>query len=259
LPVGLLRTGDLADFIVIDNLESFQIQQTFIDGNLLYDGGCNKLEHTEVKAINSFHATRIQPASLAFAAPDGIQQIRVIVAMEGQLITEETFETPLVHDGHIISDTVNDILKIVVINRYTPQAKPAIAFIKNFGLKHGAIASTIAHDCHNIIAVGADDESMTTAINALIDAHGGISVAVSTDEVYVLPLSVGGLMSINSLEHVAEQYTELDRRAKELGTRLHAPFMTLSFMALLVIPTLKLSDLGLFDGRSFQFVDVVSA
>jgi adenine deaminase len=145
-----------------------------------------------------------------------------------------------------------------VINRYEPAALPAIAFIRSFGLKHGAIASTVAHDCHNIIAVGVDDESITAAINSLIEAKGGISVAKDASEVDVMPLPVAGLMSADDGYTVAESYSRIDQKAKELGTTLKAPFMTLSFMALLVIPSLKLSDKGLFDGKRFAFADVLA-
>jgi adenine deaminase len=151
-----------------------------------------------------------------------------------------------------VSDTDFDILKIAVINRYEIDAPVATAFIKNIGLKQGALASTVAHDCHNIIAVGVDDESLCTAVNELIGCKGGISVAQGT-QADVMPLPVAGLMSLSEGDEVAEQYTRLDQRAKALGTTLHAPFMTLSFMALLVIPALKLSDKGLFDGKAFRF------
>ena len=158
-------------------------------------------------------------------------------------------------DDELVSDVETDILKIAVVNRYEDNAKPAVAFIKNFGLKRGAIASTVAHDCHNIIAVGVDDENICNAVNELIKHKGGISVADGSD-IDVMPLPVAGLISLDDGQDVAKQYMAIDKKAKGLSTTLQAPFMTLSFMALLVIPNLKLSDKGLFDGNSFKFTDV---
>ncbi|MBL7729098.1 MAG: adenine deaminase, partial [Dinghuibacter sp.] len=155
----------------------------------------------------------------------------------------------------------NDILKMVVVNRYHP-APVAKAFIRNFGFKKGAIASSVAHDSHNIVAVGADDDCLVAAINKVIEKQGGIAVATPVEGVEklsghtcnVLPLPVAGLMSQEDGYLVAEAYSIFDSDAKALGGSLSAPFMTLSFMALLVIPHLKLSDKGLFDGDAFRFV-----
>jgi len=177
--------------------------------------------------------------------------IRVIEAIEGQLVTTETQELPKVSGGKVVSDVERDILKLVVLNRYKP-SKPAIGFIRNFGFTSGAIASSIAHDSHNIIAVGVDDVSLAKAINLVIEAKGGIAVA-GKERNAVLSLPVAGLMSTLPGNQVAERYEELDRLAKSFGAKLQAPFMTLSFMALLVIPDLKLSDQGLFSGKQFGF------
>jgi len=252
LPVGLLRPKDAADFIVIDNLDHFNILQTYINGNLVADNGKSLLKHTAPLPINNFKATQRTESDFTIKAINDSIYIHVIEAIEGQLITHCVSEKAKVKDGLLVSDIEKDILKIVVINRYEPQAKPAIGFIKNIGLKKGALASTVAHDCHNIIAVGVDDASICKAVNAIIQVQGGIAVA-DEHETHCLPLPIAGLMSDNDGETVATAYTEIDKHAKALGTPLHAPFMTLSFMALLVIPSLKLSDKGLFNGARFEF------
>ena len=206
--------------------------------------------------INNFKADRRLVQDFAVGTSATAPTIRVIEAIEGQLVTNCLQLPAKVEGGCIVSDISRDILKIVVINRYEPSAPVAIAFIKNFGLQSGAIASTVAHDCHNIIAVGVDDDSICAAVNALIDCKGGIAVARSEASVEVLSLPVAGLMSLGSAEEVATAYTHLNSIVRSLGSPLHAPFMTLSFMALLVIPSLKLSDKGLFDGSRFAFTDV---
>lgn len=253
LPVGLLRKGDAADFIVVNNLTDFDILQTWIGGQLVAENGKSMLPDVAVQPINNFNCNKRAESEFAVEAPAETATIRVIEAIEGQLVTNELELPAKIQDGHIVSDTANDILKIAVINRYQPNAPIAVAFIKNIGLQHGALASTVAHDCHNIIVVGADDASMCAAANALIEATGGIAVAINKDEVHCMPLPVAGLMSTQNGHRVAEEYTRIDRMAKSLGTPLHAPFMTLSFMALLVIPSLKLSDKGLFNGGKFEF------
>lgn len=256
LPVGLLRTGDLADFITIDNLTDFNILQTYIGGELVAENGKSLLPSIPATVINNFKADRRLVQDFAVGTSATAPTIRVIEAIEGQLVTNCLQLPAKVEGGCIVSDISRDILKIVVINRYEPSAPVAIAFIKNFGLQSGAIASTVAHDCHNIIAVGVDDDSICAAVNALIDCKGGIAVARSEASVEVLSLPVAGLMSLGSAEEVATAYTHLNSIVRSLGSPLHAPFMTLSFMALLVIPSLKLSDKGLFDGSRFAFTDV---
>ncbi|HRO42937.1 MAG TPA: adenine deaminase [Flavipsychrobacter sp.] len=257
LPVGLLRENDPADFIVIDNLEDFNILHTYINGELVAENGKTLLPHVSITPINNFKASFVHALDFVVKANDATQNLRVIEAIEGQLITNEIVCEAKIENGFIVSDTANDVLKIAVINRYETAVKPAIAFIKNIGLKKGALASTVAHDCHNIIAVGVDDESIAAAVNALVEAKGGISVAVNKNETYCLPLPIAGLMSDKDGYDVATEYSLLDKKVKvELGTSLQAPFMTLSFMALLVIPSLKLSDKGLFDGKRFRFTNV---
>lgn len=257
LPVGLLREGDPADFILVKNLNDFEVIETYISGVKVAENGTSLLPHIPVSPINNFKAKTIEVSDLEIPVVPDVKLVRVIDAIEGQLVTNESTATPVIKDGCLVSDVQQDVLKIAVINRYETEAKPAVAFIRNFGLKRGALASTVAHDCHNIIVVGADDESMAAAVNALVEAKGGISVALGKDEVHCMPLPVAGLMTDKDGYEVAREYSLLDKMAKEqLGTPLKAPFMTLSFMALLVIPALKLSDKGLFDGAKFQFADL---
>ncbi len=251
LDVGLLRVGDSADFILVDDLKNFKVQATFIDGKKVAESGESRIPYQSAALLNKFDTSFKKVDD--FTMPYKTTSIRVIEALEGQLITNEVVEDCLVKDGFMVSDTERDILKISVVNRYS-DAHPALAFIRNFGLKRGAIASSVAHDSHNIVVVGVDDESIVQAVNGLIHSGGGLSVA-DGPQVEVLPLGLAGIMSVDPGEKVAEQYIALDAKAKELGTPLAAPFMTLSFMALLVIPKLKLSDLGLFDGGSFSFTE----
>lgn len=256
LPVGLLRVNDPADLIIIDNPQDFNILQTYIDGELVAENCRTLLPHTPAAPINNFNTMHKSPADFVVPANGPGAILNVIEALEGQLITNCIEVPATIENSAVISNTENDVLKIVVVNRYDPEAAPAIAFIKNFELKAGAIASTVAHDCHNIIAVGVDDTSLCNAINALIDAKGGISVSGADGIVHCMPLPIAGLMTSDDGYEVARQYSRLDAQTKALGTSLKAPFMTLSFMALLVIPSLKLSDKGLFDGSRFEFVPI---
>ena len=252
LDVGLLQTGDDADFIVVDNLNDFNVMQTYIKGRLMAENGVSLVQWRKEEAINNFHASHIEAKALR--VPDQGQQIKVIASMDGNLITNTIIAKPKVVDGNMVSDTSRDLLKMVVLNRYQP-APPAIAFINNFGLKRGAIATSVAHDSHNIVAVGCSDEEITRAINLLVETKGGM-VACSDTEFALLPLPVAGLMSLEDGWRVAEEYERADKLAHEFGCTLYSPFMTLSFMALLVIPELKLSDQGLFDVTKFEFTSL---
>ncbi len=252
LPVGQLRVGDGADFIVVQDLEKFEVLATYIRGEKVAENGKTKIPRVKNEVINQFNTSTKSPKD--FQIPAQGKQVRVIEALDGQLITPEIQGEILILEGFAFSNPEKDILKITVVNRYQ-DAPPALAFIKNFGLKTGAIASSVGHDSHNIIAVGVDDASICKAVNLLIEAKGGVS-AVWGDQEEVLPLPVGGIMSPEDGYKVAEAYTRIDRMAKAMGSTLISPFMTLSFMALLVIPDLKLSDKGLFDGKKFAFVDV---
>lgn len=253
LDVGLLKEDDSADFIIAENLSQFKILQTYINGKLVAENGITKIPSMPAESINQFNCTPKTPAD--FAVPfKNIENIMVIEAVDGQLITNK-LEVPasaLLKDGFLQSNPDKDILKIAVVNRYHP-AEIAIGWIKNFGLQHGAIASSVAHDSHNIIAVGANDESICEAINLVINQKGGIS-CVSPLNSMVLALPIAGLMSDQDGYEIAKKYTQIDKMSKSSGSGLSAPFMTLSFMALLVIPHVKLSDKGLFDGDTFTFV-----
>ncbi|MGV3510309.1 MAG: adenine deaminase [Sphingobacteriaceae bacterium] len=254
LDVGLLQESDAADFIVIDSLEEFNIKRTYINGELVAANGKSFIKAVDVVPINNFNCKPIQKSDIQLKATKN--NISVIEALDGQLITNKIIADALIKNGFLESNQETDILKIIVKNRYK-DATPAIAFIKNFGLKNGAIASSIAHDSHNIIAVGTNDELIIKAVNEIIACKGGIAAVSETDE-KVLALPVGGIMTNEDGYKVAEQYTQIDLFAKSLGSKLASPFMTLSFMALLVIPSLKLSDLGLFDGEKFEFTDLES-
>jgi adenine deaminase len=255
LDVGLLREGDAADFVIAESLEEFKISETYINGELVAQNGKSFINSVEEKAINQFDCKEVSVDDLKIAVGDYPLEngnIPVIEALDGQLITNKLMLPANIVDGNIVSDLKNDVLKMVVVNRYK-QAPVAKCFIKNFGLKRGALASSVAHDSHNIVAVGVDDESLAEAINLVIREKGGVSAVGSTGKVLGLP--VAGLMSPDDGYKVAEAYTTIDNMTKdELGSTLASPFMTLSFMALLVIPHLKLSDLGLFDGDKFDFV-----
>jgi len=259
MEVGLLKEGDAADFIVLEDLIDFKVKQTYINGQLVADNGKSLIETKPPAIINQFSCA--EKVVSDFAIPHhGETEVLVIEALEGQLITNKIVAAAKIVTGNMVSDVANDVLKIVVVNRYK-DAPVAKSFVKNFGLKNGAIASTVAHDSHNIIAVGVDDESICKAVNLVIKEQGGISaVKVSPMggdvETAVLALPVAGLMSNEDGYKVAADYTAIDKMTKEeLGSTLAAPFMTLSFMALLVIPHLKLSDLGLFDGDRFKFME----
>ncbi|KAB7731130.1 adenine deaminase [Rudanella paleaurantiibacter] len=256
LPVGLLREGDPADFIVINDMERFRVMHTVINGQVVAENGKTLIPDLRSDHPNQFNCGPIAPESLAVPHEGG--SIRVIEALDGQLITNELHVVPTVQHGNIVADPARDLLKLVVVNRYA-DAPPAVAFIKNFGLKQGAIASSVGHDSHNITAVGCDDESISRAINLIVAEKGGLS-AVGGSEEYILPLPVAGLMTDVDGYEVATKYSQLDTFAKQdLGSSLAAPFMTLSFMALLVIPALKLSDKGLFDGSNFRFTKISMA
>lgn len=246
---GLLQAGDLADFILIDNPDDFNVLATYVGGQKVAESGKTLIQRVEEEVINAFDARRITPADLEVVALSA--GIKVQQALEGQLITVKKLAKPRIADGKVVSDVSADILKMMVMNRYSAAA-PAIDFVSGFGLTRGAIASTVAHDSHNIIAVGADDESMTRAVNLLVESKGGISF-VDGEKEWLLPLPVAGLMSDKDGYEVARLYSSINAEVTGSGSALAAPFMTLSFMALLVIPALKLSDKGLFDGTTFSF------
>jgi len=263
LPTGRLRAGDPADLILVDDLKEFKVLQTYIQGQLVAADGQTNIPSTPISEspINNFKAMPRDVSDFAYlldkwGEQENMEQCYCIGALDGQLITEKLVvpvADTLPHDGRLNSNPAKDILKIVVVNRYQPGVPVAKSFIKGFGLKQGAIAASVAHDSHNIVAIGVDDESLCRAVNLIIGNKGGLSGVAPTKEL-LLPLPVAGLMSPDDGYRVADAYIAIDRMAKELGSTLAAPFMTLSFMALLVIPHLKLSDLGLFDGDRFTLI-----
>ena len=252
LDVGLLQKGDDADFIVVDNLNDFNILSTFIKGEKVAENGKSLLPEMYEEPVNHFGAKKINTKDLIVKPLSN--KIRVIGALDGQLITESIEEEIASNSENLCSIVYRDILKLTVLDRYRV-VKPSHAFIHGFGIRDGAIASSVAHDSHNIIATGSSDEYIAQAINLLVESKGGISIACK-DFQKVLALPVAGLMSSQNGYEVAKKYEELDAHAKDIGSHLHAPYMTLSFMALLVIPSLKLSDKGLFDGKAFKFTDI---
>ena len=253
LPTGFARVQDPANLILVENLTNFKVLETYIDGQLVAKDGHSLIEPIQAKTINQFNAHLINLSDLqlpvaAYPSKDGLAP--VIHAIDGQLITNLVWAMPTIKDNKIVADIEKDILKVVVYNRYHA-ATPKVGLIQSFGFKSGAIASTVAHDSHNIIAVGVDDESILKAINLVVQEKGGIS-CVQNELSKVIGLPVAGLMSTEDPYQVAIDYIEIDKMAKALGTQLESPFMTLSFMALLVIPHIKMSDLGLFDGDQFK-------
>lgn len=249
VPVGSLRVGDPADFIEIDNLENLNVLATYINGQCVYNLNEVFISSQPIEIENNFNLSLSKQIDLN--VPSKGDLINVIQVRDKQLITGSFKTKPLTESGLVMSDIQRDILKIVVLNRYSNEP-PSRGFINGFGIKSGAIASTIAHDSHNIIAIGVSDEDISNAINSLIKCKGGISFS-SGEEIKVLPLPIAGLMSPNTCEEVAEAYSEISSSVIKAGCTLTSPFMSLSFMALLVIPDLKISDKGLFDGSQFKF------
>lgn len=252
LEVGQLKEGDSADFIEVNNLADFDVLATWIEGRKVAEKGQSFIDSVKIELVNKFHTPKIELTDISIAGTG--RKVNVIEVLDGELVTHKIQGNANLEADKLTSNVAEDILKIVVVNRYA-KAKPAVAFIKSFGLKSGAIAGSVAHDSHNIIAVGVDDKDIMNAINAIIDHKGGLSIS-DPNGVDVLPLPVAGLMSNESAEEVADAYEKLSERAVALGSDLRAPYMSLSFMALLVIPSLKLSDKGLFDGDKFEFVNL---
>lgn len=252
LEVGLLQNNDPADFIVIDNFNDFNILKTYIDGILVAENGKSLIDRINIVPINNFVIEKVTPND--FKVIDEGKDINIIEVIPGELLTEKTIGRTKVIDNNLVSDTENDILKIAVINRYEKK-RPAVAFIKNFGLKRGALASSVAHDSHNIVVIGCDDESISNAANLIIENKGGFAVFADDIE-KCLPLPVAGIMTNDDAYNVAAEYLEIKDLSKKLGSPLSDPFMTMEFMALLVIPKLKLSDKGLFDGEKFELTSL---
>ncbi|MCU4174119.1 adenine deaminase [Carboxylicivirga sp. N1Y90] len=255
LPVGMLRVDDPADFIVVDNLQDFNVKQTYINGIKAAENGTALFDLMPVDTVNNFDCNNISASDLSIIAPYDHPVVRVIECEDGELLTNEFIWHPNIKKGSEVTSDINaDILKIVVINRYE-KAPVSVGFIKNFGLQQGALASSVAHDSHNIVAVGCDDESLVNVVNGIIGSKGGIAAYNDGLSIQV-DLPVAGIMSDQTGDVISEKYTQLNEFVTELGVNMNAPFMTLAFMSLLVIPNLKIGDKGLFDVSTFQFTDL---
>lgn len=252
LEVGLLQKNDPADFIIVDNFNDFNILKTYINGELVAKNGKSLLDKIDVATVNNFVAEKVTASD--FNVTDDGSDINIIGVVEGEIITDKIVGRTKVLDNSLVSDVDNDILKIAVINRYEKK-KPSVGFIKNFGLKRGALASSVAHDSHNVVIIGCDDESMANAANMIIENNGGFAIYADDIE-KCLPLPIAGIMTNDDAFKVAKEYMEIRDLAKSLGSNLDDPFMTMEFMALLVIPKLKLSDKGLFDCDKFQIISL---
>ena len=257
LKVGLLREGDPADFVRVSNLETFKVMETYIEGTCVAKNGESFIPHLESAIPNAFRVLPKSPADFALKAQSNSGKVKVIKAIDGEIVTASEEAMIPISDNYLKEDLAKDILKITVVNRYAENAPPAVAFVRGFGLQQGALASSVAHDSHNIVAVGTSDEALCRAVNAVIEAKGGVSAVNNKGESKVLSLPIAGLMSPADGYTLAKQYAEIDQWTKmELACTLKAPFMLLSFLALPVIPSLKITDLGLFDVNQFQFVNV---
>ncbi len=252
LDVGLLQKGDDADFIVVENLTEFKVLETYINGDLVAKNGTSFIKNIGFEILNNFNTDKKQVSDFRFKS--SAEKIKVIEALDGELVTNAITAKSLIVNGNLVSNTATDVLKMTVVNRYKNE-KPAIAFIKNFGLKEGAIASSVGHDSHNIIAIGTSDEAICKAVNLIIENNGGVC-AINASSEKIVPLPVAGIMSDKPAQEIGTAYAALDAMAKQMGSKLRAPYMSLSFMALLVIPSLKLSDKGLFDGNKFEFTSL---
>ncbi len=255
LPIGQLQIGDSADFIIVDNLDDFQVQSTYINGDLVSTEGQINFELPVVKPINAFNCEPVQVQKLEVRMPESCKFLRVIDAFDGELLTNEFLWDPKLGEGEVVlTDLKADILKVVVVNRYQ-KCDPVVGFIRNFGIKVGAIAGSIAHDSHNIIAIGCDDSSLETVINSIIEVKGGIA-AYNGSDCQRINLPIAGLMTDMEGFKIAKQYEELNKFVRYMGAGMNTPFMTLAFMSLLVIPSLKIGDKGLFDVTTFSFTDL---
>jgi adenine deaminase len=255
LNVGLLQTGDCADFIVVDNMENFQVQKTFIDGREVFGENGIIIPPSDINLINNFFNNQVTRADIMIESQPE-KRLNVIEVIPDSLLTKHITVPISSANEYLETNVANDILKIVVVNRYQ-KAVPAVGFIKGFGLMAGAMGGSIAHDSHNIVVIGADDDSIIKAINLIQSNRGGLVVVYNEIE-KILHLPIAGLMSDKPCDVVAKAYRNLNAIVKSMGSKLNAPFMTMAFMSLLVIPEIKLGDRGLFDGNQFQFIDLQS-
>jgi adenine deaminase len=255
LSCGLLQPGDSADMVLVQDLKDFRVQRTWIRGECVAQDGASRWDHLPVEAPNAFRQASFTAEDFVVRSQAAQERVRVIVPTDGELVTGETTAALQVRQGVIEPDPAQDVLLLVVVNRYS-EAPPAVAFIRGFGVGQGAIATSVAHDCHNVVAVGGSRQAVAEVVNAVFERRGGVAVR-DGQGVEIRGLAIAGLMSSRPFEVVADAYETMSARVRAMGSPLQAPFMTLSFMALLVIPALKLGDRGLFDGRAFRFVDVV--
>ena len=257
LEVGQLQVGDPADFIILNELKEFSVRETWLDGQCVARQGQSLIPRQACAIKNHFKALPKTPQDFALSSKQPHPRVRLIEALDGEIVTRALQAELPPTNAWLQPDVERDILKIAVVNRYAPQAKIAIGFVRGFGLQKGAIASSVAHDSHNIVAVGTDDTSLCLAVNAVIEVQGGISATNGKGKIKRLPLPIAGLMSPEDGYTLAEKYSEIDHWVKsELSCGLQAPFMVLSFLALPVIPDLKITDLGLFDVNKFAFTSV---
>jgi len=252
LGVGLLQKGDPADFIVVEDLERMEVRAAWINGEMVSDKGKPLFEAVQPRAINHFNAPPLTAEQLRVEVRGA--RLKVIEVTDGQIVTGAGEYAVPAGSALVEPDPATDLLKILVLNRYTP-APPAIGFVRGFGLQNGAMASSIAHDSHNLIAIGSNDVDMARAVNLLQESGGGICF-VKGEEVHRMALPVAGLMGLGSCEEMAKNYSVIEQRVKENGSTLQTPFMTMAFLALPVIPSLKITDKGLFDGEKFELTDL---
>ena len=256
LDLGLLQCGDRADFLVVRDLDSLELVRAYLGGEVVYESGRVSSETRKHEVLNNFSRSPIEADSLRIEVPKA-KELRVIAIEDGQLYTRKEKHKPLLRDGIVEADLDRDLLLLAVLSRYS-DAPASLALAKNMGLQRGTIASSIAHDSHNIIAIGTSRKDIARAINLIVESRGGIS-AVEGEEEMLLALPIAGLMSDGDGVSVAREYEAIDAFAKKLGAKPKSPFMTLSFLALPVIPELKLSDRGLFDAEKRDFVPLVAS
>lgn len=259
LDSGSIEPGKRANFVLIDNFENFNVLKTFVGGECVYEDGKVLFDSEDAELENTVHLREVKPEDfdIYYGGDEDKVKVRVIKVSDGSLITEEIKKEVEVKDHILQANEDRDILKIAVVNRYGANTV-ANAFVKGFSIKNAAIASSVAHDSHNIIVVGTNNKNMADAVNLINEFHGGIAVVSRRNEIKeILELPIAGLMSNDSVETLSLKLRNLQNIVKLLGCKLKSPFMTMSFLALLVIPSLKLSDKGLFDSNKFEFVDLV--
>lgn len=261
---GEIAPDKIANFSLVDNLEDLNVKKVWVHGELVAEDGKSLFESEDCELLNNFKLTQVNAEDFnpKFEKVDNggslmsqSTTVNIMVATNGELITDRIAEDLFVENNVIQPNIKRDILKITVLDRYG-EGNITNGFIKGFGLKKGAIASSVAHDSHNVVVVGTSSEDMAKAVNLIVENKGGV-VAVSDESEEVLPLPIAGLMSNKDSDYVAGKLQDLLDFTKELGCSLDSPFMTLSFMALLVIPSLKISDKGLFDLTEFSFVNLI--